>query len=64
VRPAARRAMPRGITPGQSGRVALVFNRSMIEDKAMVEILRGSGSEFAMEVSSQELDQRKWPWPF
>jgi hypothetical protein len=44
--------------------VALVFNRSVIEDKAMVEILRGSRPEFAMEVSSQELEQRKSLWPF
>jgi len=62
--PTAIRAMPRVIPPGQRGRVALVFNRSMIEDKAMVEILRGSRPEFAMEVSSQELEQRKSLWPF
>lgn len=60
----AIRAMPRVILPGQSGRVALVFDQSVIEDKAMVEILRGSRPEFAMEVSSQELDQRKSLWPF
>ena len=60
--PVAVRAMPRVIPPGQRGRVALVFNRSVIQDNAMVEILRGSRPDFAIEVSSQELEQRNSPW--
>ena len=35
-----------------------------IEEKAMVEILRGSRPEFGMEVSSQDLEERKSLWPF
>lgn len=62
--PAALRAMPRAIPPGQRGRVAVVFNQSVIGEKAMVEILRGSRPEFAIEVSSQDLEPRESVWPF
>jgi len=62
--PAAIRAMPQVISPGQQGRVALVFNQSVIDEKAMVEILRGSRPEFAMEISSKDLEQPKSRWPF
>jgi hypothetical protein len=66
--PVALRAMPRVIPPGRRGRVAVVFNRSVIEDKAMVEILRGSRPDFGIEVSSRDLEQRNslWRslWPF
>src|SRR5512140_2869928 len=58
----ALRAMPRVIPPGQRGRVALVFNRSVIEDKAMVEILRDSRPDFGIEVTSQELAQHNSLW--
>jgi len=60
--PVALRAMPRVIPPGQCGRVALVFNRSVIEDRAMVEILRDSRPDFGIEISSQELEERNSPW--
>ena len=66
--PVALRAMPRVIPPGQRGRVALVFNRSAIQDKAMVEILRDSRPDFGIEVTSLDLERPNslWRslWPF
>jgi len=62
--PAAVRAMPQVIAPGQRGRVALVFNQSEIDEKAMVEILRDSRPAFAMEITSRDLEPKKSLWPF
>jgi hypothetical protein len=59
--PAAVRAKPAAISPGRRGRVVLVFDQSTIEKRAMpilVEILRGSRPEFAMELSSVDLEER------
>jgi len=62
--PVAVRAMPQVIAPGQRGRVALVFNQAEIDEKAMVEILRDSRPEFAMEITSRDLERQKSLWPF
>ena len=74
VRAGVARALPRVLPPGQTGRVALVFDRASAGlDKVdgtamMLELLRNDRVELAVELSPGDVQdsrsalERWWPW--